>query len=207
MRALRCEHCGALASSAGHCRYCGTPLQNQDLIAAGFCDDAVTDAFVVLRDTSGVRLSHAGSMLRVDVPPETEVGPAVVGCACTRGNFVDLDVSVAIRFEHAARGIAAGIWLRSSKAGALRVMIAPDGAGSVMVNHGEEMLVLGRFQAVVPLVLRAKVVSDVLTVYRNGVPAISVSCPTDLVGGGDLVVEVPAEERGVVVFEDVCARL
>lgn len=175
-------------------------------MAAGFGEG---DAFAVMKDASGVHVSILGAnALRVEVPPEAEVGPAVVGCAWTRGVFVDLDVSVAVRFERAPEGIAAGMWLRSSKTSAICVLLTPDGALSVTVRRDETLAQLGGVPAAGAVsVLRARVARDVLTLYRNGTAAMSVTCPTDIAGGADLVVEVPKHERGSVVFEDVCARL
>jgi hypothetical protein len=211
IRSSRCENCGALASSGARCRYCGATVLAEDLVAAGFGDGE--DSFVAMRDAQGVRVTALGAhALRVEVPPETEVGPAVVGCAWTRGSFVDLDVSVAIRFELAAEGIAAGIWLRSSTAAAVCVMLTPDGkiAATTRRDHIAQLGGIGapaglRFGE--PIVLRAKIQGALLTIHRNGIAAMSVACPTDLTGGADLVVEVPARERGAVVFEDVCATL
>lgn len=213
-RASRCEDCGALATAGARCRYCGAVPRASDLVAVGFGPDE--DAFGIMSDAEGVRVQPIGRRaLRVDVPPASEVGPAVVGCAWTRGTFVDLDVSVAIRFEREAEGIRAGCWLRSTTASAICVTLSPNGAIDAVVRREQ-----GRSQEVLAsipppprlpsggvFVLRARVEGDRLTVYRNGTPLVSVRCPTSLSGGADLVVEVPAGERGTVMFEDANARL
>jgi hypothetical protein len=135
IRSSRCENCGALAAP-GRCRYCGAAARSEELVAAGFGES--DDTFGVMRDAGGARVAILGAnALRVDVPPESEVGPAVVGCAWTRGVFVDLDVSVAVRFERAPDGIAAGVWLRSSKASAVCVMLSPAGELSVTARRDE----------------------------------------------------------------------
>jgi hypothetical protein len=214
MRSSRCDNCGALASDAARCRYCGAVVGTDDLVAAGFGDG--DGAIAVMPDAEGVRVTVLGvRALRVDVPPATEVGPAHVGCAWTRGVFVDLDVGVAIRFERAPDGIAAGVWLRSSRRSAVSVMLELTGEVSVAVrrDEGRQIERLGavgppdNFRAGVSVVLRARVAGDVLTIYRNGLGVLSVKCPTDFAGGADFVVDVPHRERGSVVFEDVCARL
>lgn len=214
VRSSRCENCGALAVPTALCRYCGAVARTEDLVAAGFGDG--DDAFGVMRDAAGVRVSILGTRaLRVEVPPQFGVGPAVIGCAWTRGVFVDLDVSAAVRFEQAPEGLTAGVWLRSSTANAVCVALSPSGKLSVTTRRDEGRILepLGTvaasaaFPRGMPLVLRAKVAGAVLTVYRNGWAAMSVACPTDITGGADLVVDAPRSECGIVVFEDACARL
>ncbi|MBS2014124.1 MAG: hypothetical protein JST00_14635 [Deltaproteobacteria bacterium] len=189
-------------------------MRVEDLVAAGFGHEEGT--FETMTDASGVRVLRLGAnTLRVDVPSEIDVGPAVVGCAWTHGTFVDLDLGVAVHFERAAEGMVAGVWLRSSASSGVCIMLSPDGRVSATVRRDDEtpIVPLATVQARSAsdangtFVLRAKVLGEKLIVHRNGVVAMSVTCPTDIVGGAALVVQVPTSERGVVVFGDACARL
>ena len=211
LRTGRCDNCGALASATGRCRHCGAVTRETELAAAGFGHE--DDAFGVTPDVEGARVTRIGrNAIRVEVPPETEIGPTTLSCAGTHGMFVDLDVSVAIRFERAPEGITAGIQLRVGKDGGVCVALSPAGGILLFVQSDEyrKIEVIGRIAASTTRavnVLRASVKGDLLTVFRDGVAAGSVRCPTTSRGGAILAVDAPLRERGVVVFEDACARL
>jgi hypothetical protein len=136
-------------------------------------------------------------------------------CAWTRGAFVNIDVGVAITFEQAAAGAAAGFWLRSSGSTSIWVTLWQNGYVSVLVERdaGESITELGRlepktgFRRDTPTVLRARLIGDVLTVYVDGVPSTSIVCPTDVTGTADLFVKVADASDACILFSDASAKL
>src|SRR5262245_31952848 len=121
---MPCQYCGVVATDAA------------DLIAATFGDGAGAWLVSPPLDHHNIRLEPVSDRaLRIDLPPETEIGGAIVGCAWTRGDFADVDVAVAIAFERAPLGVAAGFWLRSTHERALTVMLWPSGGITVGARY------------------------------------------------------------------------
>jgi hypothetical protein len=199
-----CQYCGAVATDAG------------DLIAAAFGDELGTWEVTPPVDQYGISVERLGARaLRVGVPPQAEIGGAIVGCAWTRGDLADVDVAVAIAFERAPAGVAAGFWLRATHERAITVMLWPSGRVSVGARYeaGNDLRALGAidphrgFDPARPAVLRARLVRELVTVYVGGYAVGSVVCPVDLAGPAELRVQVADAERATVQLADPCARL
>jgi len=140
-----------------------------------------------------------------------------MGCAWTRGDYIDVDVTAPIVFETTPARLGAGIWLRSSTTGSIQVMLDSRGTVTTAVERlagdtpkldwlGNQISIAG-FAAGATTVLRARLVRDVLSVFVDGVPRGSVRCPADLVGGVSLFVNVAESERSIVRFLDPSVTL
>jgi hypothetical protein len=213
---LRCDHCGALAEpTTRSCRYCGAvPVRCDDLIAATFGDaDGTWEVTPPVPKTRVERID--ASQLRVDLPPRTEVSGASMPCAWTRGDFVDVDASVAIVFEAPAEGCAAGLFLRSSATTCVCVLLHPSGAVSALVDMGGgtgwkrigDVASRGAKAPLAATMLRARLVRDVLTIYVDGTPAAGITCPTGFTGPTDLVAQVGDREPSRIRFIDPSAKI
>jgi len=96
----RCERCGTPAKSAtARCSACGvTPV----IIASGFGNAPDTWEVTPPIDKTRVVVLDDNE-LRAGMPPRSEVPGWVMGCAWTRGDYIDVDVTAPIAFG--------GLWL------------------------------------------------------------------------------------------------
>ncbi len=231
---LRCTNCGALTEAGrGTCEYCGALAslsggevalhrgaseggEQGKLIAAGFGTGAGTWNLPSSLARHGVVLALVDSRrVSVTVPPATEIGEAIIPCSWVPGEFADIDAAVAVAFSSAPEGVAAGFWLRNSDESAITIMLWPTGTVTIgaRLDHGNALHALGRAEAPPQFrgndwhVLRARLVLDLVTVYRDGQPVVSVSCPAHLRGTTELRVQVAERERADVRFGHPAAQL
>jgi hypothetical protein len=211
----RCERCGAPAKSAtARCSACGvTPV----IIASGFGNAPDTWEVTPPIDKTRVVVLDDNE-LRAGMPPRSEVAGWVMGCAWTRGDYVDVDVTAPIVFESTPARLGAGIWLRSSTQGSIQIMVDYRGVITTAVERldaeppklewlGRELAAAPGFAAGATTVLRARLVGDVLSVFVDGIPRGSWRCPTNLTGGVSLFVNVAESERSIVRFLDPSVTL